>query len=58
MSAAVSAAGPENAVEYIRSLREIMFPEDKLDRAAYVKKAKAFFERVRGISVKIKPLGG
>ena len=49
ISAACAVASPEKGREIINKLTDAIFPEDGQSDINYMKKAKEFFEKVKGI---------
>lgn len=47
--------GPDQKQKLAGALRSILFPEEKYDDFEYVKKAKAIFEKMRNVNLRITP---
>lgn len=55
ISPLISAAGPDELQSLQRKLRSLLFPEDKYDDFAHVRKAKKLFEKLKGVNLHIQP---
>jgi len=55
VSPLISAAGPDDLNRLQMRLRSVLFPEDKYDELAHVRKAKKLFEKLKGVKLSIKP---
>ena len=51
MSVLFSVVAPDKTSQLFKQYKGILFPEEKYDELAYIKKAKKFFERVRGMTI-------
>ncbi|RLI55298.1 MAG: hypothetical protein DRP09_10250 [Candidatus Thorarchaeota archaeon] len=55
ISPLIPVAGPDEVQSLQRKLRSLLFPEDKYDDLAHVRKAKEMFERLKGVNLNVKP---
>jgi len=54
LSATFAVVDPKSAEKAVRQLKSLLFPEQQLEDAEYLKKATSLFERIRGIGLNIK----
>jgi len=57
-SAILPLIDPNKAQEAVKSFRKLIFPEDSLSDALYVKKAKEMMKKLLHTEIVIKPIGG
>lgn len=55
MSAVFAVVDPKGAERAVRQLRGLMFPEEAVSDAEYLRKAKQMFYKMRDIDLRIKP---
>jgi len=55
LSAIFAVVAPSGAQKAVTQFRGVVFPEEALDDAAYAKKAAAVFEKMRNVTLYIKP---
>lgn len=54
-SSILPAVGPDQVKKVADKLRGVMFPEEKYDDLAYMKKAKEVFEKLKNVNLRVKP---
>jgi len=55
MSAIFAVVDPKGAERAVRQLRGLMFPEEAVSDAEYLRKAKQMFTKMRGMDMRIRP---
>ena len=53
-----SVVAPDKFNQLFKSYRGLIFPEEKYDDLAYIKRARAVFEKMRNIDLRIMPIKG
>ena len=48
--------GPEKFDEAFKTYKGLLFPEEKYDQIAYIRKARNMFDRLRDLDLTLKPL--
>ena len=56
LSPLFAVVSPEKANDIARQLRSLVYPEDRYDALRYVNKAKAMFEKMRNIDIRVRTL--
>jgi hypothetical protein len=56
MSAIMALVSPENANKAVKDIRSVIFPEEKINDAIYVAKAKQMMKKLLSIDLKVKPV--
>ena len=49
---------PDKISQLYHKYKSVLFPEEKYDELAYMKKTKKFFDKIRGIVFRVKPVSG
>lgn len=56
LEAAIGAAAPEKVQQLFRQYKGILFPEEKYDELAYLRKVRGMMEKLRGVTIDVKPV--
>jgi hypothetical protein len=57
LAAVAPLVGAESASKLIRSIRTVMFPDERMNDIAYLKKSKELFEKLRNVNLMSMPMG-
>ena len=49
---------PDKISQLYSKYKAVLFPEEKYDELAYLKKTKKFFDKIRGVEFRVKPVAG
>ena len=55
VSASLVVVDPNSVSKAVKQLRSLMFPEEKYDEFAYIKKAQEMFEKLRHVNLRVIP---
>ena len=52
----IGVAAPENVNKLYRQFKGVLFPEEKYDELAYLRKVRGMMEKLRGVTIGVMPI--
>jgi hypothetical protein len=56
IEALIGVAAPENVDKLYKQYKGVLFPEEKYDELAYLRKVRGMMEKLRGVTLRVAPV--